>query len=85
MYLLHHCEYFFYLYRTGRKAGIVERHLCSSIQFSLKADTGTVAGVAFKFPVHGIFLEYGVSCGHKRGNIRRSMSDWMCATLDTKE
>lgn len=72
-------------YKRGPKAGKAETKLRTSISFSLKSDYGEVAGIAFKFPVHGIFREYGVSNGHPRGHVNRAPSDWMSGTLQRKE
>lgn len=72
-------------YTRGHKAGKTETRLRTSIQYRLKSDSGEVAAVAFKFPVHGIFREYGVSNGHHRGNINRAPSDWMSGTLQRKD
>lgn len=72
-------------YKSGAKAGKKEERLRTHIQYQMKSDAGEVAGVAFKFPVHGIFREYGVSRGHPRGHVSRSMSDWLSGTLNREE
>lgn len=75
-------------YKTGKKAGKSEPKLRNSIQFQLKSDAGEVAGVAFQFPVHGIFREYGVGRGTPRsmvGHTSRSMSDWLSGSLNKQE
>ena len=72
-------------YKKGKKAGKSEGKLKNHIQFQLKSDAGEVAGVAFQFPVHGIFREYGVGKGSPRGRVSRSMSDWLSGTLAKKE
>ena len=76
------------VYKTGKKAGKSESKLRNSIQYQLKSDAGEVAGVAFQFPVHGIFREYGVGRGTPRnmvGHTSRSMSDWLSGSLDKQE
>ena len=49
------------------------------------ASYGDIAAIGFQFERHGIFLEYGVSRGHPKNGIRRSMSDWFSASLDRQE
>ena len=76
------------VYKSGKKAGTREGKLRNKVQFQLKSDGGEVAGVAFQFPVHGIFREYGVGRGASRslGNgVRRSMSDWFSGSLKKNE
>ena len=44
--------------------------------------------MAFQFPVHGIFREYGVGRGTPRslvGHTSRTMSDWLSGTLQRQE
>ena len=72
-------------YKSGKKAGKTEQKLRSHVAYQLKSDSGEVAGVAFKFPVHGIFREYGVGNGAPVGHTSRSMSDWLSGTLNKKE
>lgn len=75
-------------YLSGPKKGTVEPVLRNHIQYQLKSDEGEVAGVAFQFPVHGIFREYGVGRGTPRnmvGHTSRRMSDWLSGTLERKE
>ena len=72
-------------YQSGPKKGKTERKLRNHIQYGLRSDSGEVAGVAFGFERHGIFLEYGVGRGHPAHGIRRSMSDWLSGTLQKKE
>lgn len=73
-------------YKSGKKAGKTEGKLRNHVQFQLKSDSGEVAGVAFQFPVHGIFMEYGVSRGHGvTGHVRRSMSDWISGSIAKQE
>ena len=72
-------------YKSGPKAGTTEHRLRTHISYQLKSDSGEVAAIAFKFPVHGIFREYGVSNGHPRSHISRSMSDWMSGTLSRQD
>lgn len=72
-------------YKSGPKAGKSEGKLKSHIQFQLKSDAGEVAGVAFQFPVHGIFREYGVGRKSPHGHVSRSMSDWLSGALQKKE
>lgn len=73
------------IYLSGPKAGKREGRLKNHIQFQLKSDAGEVAGVAFQFPVHGIFREYGVGNGSPRSHVSRSMSDWLSGTLAKQE
>lgn len=75
-------------YKSGKKKGKTEQVLRNHIQFQMKSDAGEVAGVAFQFPVHGIFREYGVGRGTPRalvGHTSRSMSDWLSGTLQRQE
>ena len=75
-------------YKTGRKAGKTEGKLRNHVQFQMKSDSGEVAGVAFQFPVHGIFREYGVGNGAPRsmvGHTSRSMSDWLSGSRNKQE
>lgn len=75
-------------YVSGPKKGKTEYVLRNHIQYQLKSDSGEVAGVAFQFPVHGIFREYGIGRGTPRsmvGHSSRSMSEWISGTLQSKE
>ena len=75
-------------YKSGKKAGKTEGKLRNHVQFQMKSESGEVAGVAFQFPVHGIFREYGVGRGTPRsmvGHTSRSMSDWLSGSLDRQE
>lgn len=75
-------------YMSGPKKGKVEQILRNHIQYQLKSSDGDVAGVAFQFPVHGIFREYGVGRGTPRSKVgmtSRRMSDWLSGTLQRKE
>ncbi|MBR3783617.1 MAG: hypothetical protein IKJ78_04030 [Bacteroidales bacterium] len=75
-------------YKSGPKKGTTETILRNHIQYQLKTNAGEVAGVAFQFPVHGIFREYGVGRGTPRalvGHTSRSMSDWLSGTLQRQE
>lgn len=73
-------------YKTGRKAGKTEGKLRNHVQFQLKSSDGEVVGVAFQFPVHGIFKEYGVSRGYPAsGHVRRSMSEWISSALGKQD
>lgn len=72
-------------YTHGPKAGKTETRLRRSIQYKLQAEAGDISSVFFRFPVHGIFREYGVGRGSPRGHVTRSLSDWMSATLDRQE
>ena len=75
-------------YKSGKKAGKTEGKLRNHVQFQLKSDSGEVAGVAFQFPVHGIFREYGVGRGTPRtmvGHTSRTMSDWLSGSLNHQE
>lgn len=73
------------MYKSGPKAGKKEDRLRTHIQYQMKSDAGEVAGIGFKFPRHGVFLEYGVGRGHPRGHLPRSMSDWLSGTLSRQE
>lgn len=75
-------------YKSGPKKGKSESVLRNHIQYELRTDDGEVAGLAFQFPVHGIFREYGVGRGTPRalvGHTSRSMSDWLSGTLQRQE
>lgn len=73
------------VYQSGPKKGKEEFKLRSHVQFSLRTNAGEVAGISFKFPVHGVFREYGVGRGRKRGMVSTNMSDWFSGTLQRKE
>ncbi len=73
-------------YQSGKKKSKTEGKLRNRVQFVLKSNAGEVAGVAFQFPVHGIFKEYGVSRGYPAvGHTRRSMSDWISGALGKQD
>lgn len=75
-------------YKSGKKKGKTEHILRTHIQYQMKSDNGEVAGVAFQFPVHGIFREYGVGNGTPRalvGHTARNMSDWLSSSLQKQE
>ena len=73
-------------YKSGKKAGKTEGKLRNHVQFQMKSDSGEVAGVAFQFPVHGIFKEYGVARGYPAvSHLRRSLSDWISGSLEKQE
>lgn len=73
-------------YKSGKKAGKTEGILRNRIQFQLKSDGGEVAGVAFQFPVHGIFKEYGVARGYPAsGHLRRTLSEWISSALGKQD
>lgn len=75
-------------YQSGPKKGTKEGILRNHIQYQLKTNAGEVAGVAFQFPVHGIFREYGVGRGTPHamvGHTARSMSDWLSGSLERQE
>lgn len=72
-------------YQSGPKKGKTETKLRNSIQYSFIASYGEASGIAFQFPVHGIFREYGVGNGSPKNAIKRSKSDWLSGTLDKKE
>lgn len=73
-------------YQSGRKAGKTEGKLRNHIQFQLKSNAGEVVGVAFQFPVHGIFKEYGVARGYPAsGHMRRSLSEWISSALGKQD
>lgn len=72
-------------YQSGPKKGKTETKLRNSIQYSFIASYGEASGIAFQFPMHGIFREYGVGNGSPRNAIKRSKSDWLSGTLDRKE
>ena len=67
------------------KNGNIETKLRNSIQYSFIASYGEASGIAFQFPVHGIFREYGVGNGSPKNAIKRSKSDWLSSSLDKKE
>lgn len=73
------------VYQSGPKKGKSEKRLRTHIQYQLKSSAGEVAGIAFKFPVHGIFREYGVGRGRPRSMVSTNMSDWLSGTLQRKE
>lgn len=72
-------------YQSGPKAGKVEQKLSRSIQFKLQADAGDVSAVFFRFPLHGVFREYGVGSESPHGHVSRSLSDWLSSTLDRQQ
>lgn len=75
-------------YKSGPKAGTVERRIKSDLTHRLWSDAGELSGISFRFPVHGIFREYGVGRGATRATAShtlRSPSDWFTHALDSKE
>ena len=83
-----------YTYKTGMHAGRTEYKLKDKIGYRLRMKYGDIERVSFNFPLHGIFIEYGVGRGqpgekstkkassHPKNYIRRKMSDWFDAPLD---
>lgn len=75
-------------YKSGRKAGKTEQRLRGNVRQRIVMSAGEFEGVGFRFPVHGIFREYGVGRGTPRGlanMTRRTMSDWLSGALKMKE
>lgn len=73
------------IYLSGPKKGKQEDRLRSHIRFQVRSHAGEVAGISFKFPVHGIFREYGVGRGRPRSMVSTNISDWFSGTLQRKE
>ena len=78
-------------YRSGKKAGKVERKLSSSIRYSIEHSLHIPEAVSFKIPIHGIWREWAVGYGQPRvpgkyvnphPRIRRSMVDWLDEPID---
>ncbi len=83
-------------YIKGMYAGKTEYKLRDKTTYKLKTKNGDLDHVAFQFPVHGIFREYGVGNGQPRRGaatksgrkasqrvyVRRSMSDWISKPID---
>lgn len=83
-------------YVKGSYHGQTEYKLSSKVGYVLRKRYGDLERVLFKFPVHGIFREYGVGNGQPRHGvavksgkvasartyIKRSMSDWMHNPLE---
>ena len=78
-------------YRSGKKAGKVERKLSASIRYSIEHSLHIPEAVSFKIPIHGIWREWAVGYGQPRvpgkyvnphPRIRRSMVDWLDEPID---
>lgn len=78
-------------YRSGKKAGKVERKLTASIRYSIEHSLHIPEAVSFKIPIHGIWREWAVGYGQPRvpgkyvnphPRIRRSMVDWLDEPID---
>ena len=78
-------------YRSGKKAGKVERKLSASIRYSIEHSLHIPEAVCFKIPIHGIWREWAVGYGQPRvpgkyvnphPRIRRSMVDWLDEPID---
>lgn len=72
-------------YLSGAKAGKTERKVAKSIQFKMQTDAGDISAIFFRFPLHGIFKEYGVGRESPHGHVSRSLSDWLSGTLDKQQ
>jgi len=77
-------------YKSGLWKGKTEGKLKNKLSFAVREKGGVTDHVGFKFPLHGIFREYGVGRGQPRmpGKkksrkvyIKRSMSDWLDAPI----
>ena len=74
-------------YKTGSKAGQVEKKLIDSINFKVHRNILQVpVSVGFKVPIHGIWRHWGVGFGQPRvagkyvaqnSKIKRDMQDWL--------
>ena len=78
-------------YRSGKKAGKVERKLSASIRYSIEHSLHIPEAVSFKIPIQGIWWEWAVGYGQPRvpgkyvnphPRIRRSMVDWLDEPID---
>ena len=78
-------------YKSGSRAGKVERKLSSSIRYSIEHSSHIPESVSFKIPIHGIWREWAVGYGQPRvpgkyvtphPRIRRSMVDWLDEPID---
>lgn len=74
-----------YKYKGGRYKGKTE-HKLKSLSYVIKEKSGDVDSISFKFPLHGIFVHYGVGRGQptkegkkhaKKVYVKRSANDFL--------
>lgn len=79
-----------YTYKGGRYKGKTE-HKLRSLTYVLKDKFGDLDSISFKFPLHGIFVTYGVGSGQPRMEgkrrarkvyLKRSPNDFLNEPID---
>ena len=75
---------------NGKKKGYIEKKL-TTIGYRVRSKDGDIDRVSFQFPLHGIFIEYGVGRGQPRDQkkrtamisyIRRQPVEWVDEPID---
>ena len=78
-------------YKTGKKAGKVEKKLSASIRYKIEHYSRIPESIGFLIPIHGIWREWAVGYGQPRvpgkyvnphPMVRRSMVDWIDDPID---
>ena len=75
----------YHIYRTGKKAGTKELKLATHVSFTVRSKGGELSGIIFQFPLHGVYLEYGVGRRSRSGLIVRTPSDWFSREMKRNE
>ena len=71
----------YYGKNAAKKKDTPKASLAESLFVRTKKNFGEINRISFPFYRHGIFLQYGVSRGHKVGNPRKKV-DWLRAIYD---
>lgn len=75
-------------YKSGWHKGKTEYKLQDKLSYVIKEKNLVPDHIGYKFPLHGIFREWGVGNGQPRSEnstktyIKRSMSDWLDEPID---
>lgn len=78
-------------YKTGKKAGKVEKKLAASIRYKIEHNDRIPESIGFLIPIHGIWREWAVGYGQPRvpgkyvnphPRIRRTIADWLDEPID---
>ena len=81
----HHGKHSPRTYKKGAKAGRTELSLAKNITNRIRRSAGEIDSIGWRFPRHGVFLEYGVSRGHSRRSGRlRSQDQWLTETVNSQ-
>ena len=59
------------VYVSGKKKGYIEKKL-TTVGYRVRSKDGDIDKVRFQFPLHGIFIEYGVGRGQPRNPKKRT-------------